>query len=342
MARGFLFRQRLIVFLFFFLTVLTCVSGCFPTTPVALSPICTPEGTAVNIYRVEPQSWANMIFEYAYPTIPTALPPNTPVPPDTPAPTIPPVPMAFNEAQIQGARYAAFQYLITETQRWSDIETIQLSDGSQVEIVITFISPGLIQAVFLSDILKDRFITSGFQSQIQNTLVHIAEREELLFLAIVTSASNNTTRHSIKIPVDTLVLNNAENLHFAPSHNDYNLEQPINPFTQAVFGYLAYPLARPSDNKCKWALDPKYDTNIVITLPFIEVDGVSGGPYSWTIPYAALINPIAPPDPPQFMPPPNYDQSQMSPSSTPPNGISQNNKWQDLARFIWWKVTLGN
>ncbi|MBV5350008.1 hypothetical protein JZU71_02290, partial [bacterium] len=91
--------------------------------------------------------------------------------------------------QIQGAQYAAFQYLIAETKRWSDIVAIKLNDGSQAEIAITFISPELIQAVFLSDILKDRFITSGFQTQIQNALGEIAVRDELLFLATVTSAA---------------------------------------------------------------------------------------------------------------------------------------------------------
>lgn len=341
--KSFLLAQYRFVFVLFLLSMF--MGGCEIFPPSQVSSPCAAELAAANIYRVEPQSWANMIFEYAYPIIPAALPPGTPLPPDTPVPTTTPAPVVFNEFQIQSAQHAAFQYLIAETKRWSDIVAIKLNDGSQAEIAITFISPELIQAVFLSDILKDRFITSGFQTQIQNALGEIAVRDELLFLATVTSASNNTnsTPHSIKIPIGSLALSNAENLQFVPSHHDYNLDQPINPSAEAVFGYLAYPLVRLSpENKCESALNPKYDKNIVITLPSIEVDGVSVGPYSWTIPYAALISSIAPPDPPQLMLPPNYDLSQISPSSTPPSGIVQNNKWQDLARFIWWKVMLGN
>jgi hypothetical protein len=292
-----------------------------------------------------------MIFEYASPLMPTALPTDPPLPSDTPAPintpvpTTVPAPVVFDGLLIQGARYAAFDYLIGETKRWTAAQPITMPDGSQAEIVITFISPGLIQAVFLSDILKDNFITPDFQAQIRAALDKVAQRNELLFLVMVNPAgsSTNPVSHGIKLSTAELILNNAENLQFKPTHNDYNLEQPINPFSKAVFGYIAYPLVQQqADGKCKQALDPKFDTNIFITLRSIEVDGASMGPYSWTIPYSALINPITPPDPPQFTLPPGFDQNQISPLETPPNGISQNNKWQDLARFIWWKVTLGN
>jgi hypothetical protein len=350
MKKGFWFVQhRFIIVLFL---VLVLMSGCgdqsgiFPTpTPIP----CNSDVAGGNIYRAESQRLANMIFESVYPATPIPQPSSTPdplnglTPTPAPTPTSTPVPADVKQQQIQSARYAAFQYLINETIRWSDVETIKFNDSSEAEIVITFISPELLQAIFLNNSLKDLTVTSDFQTQVHNALESIAGRDELLFMITVTSPGNNTNlnNHVVKIPITTLVLNNAENLHFAPSHNDYNLNQPINSSAEAVFGYLAYPhVHQPSADKCKLTLDPKFDTNIVISLLNINADGVDSGPYSWTIPYAALLNAPISPEMPAFAIPIGYDVNQISPLQTPPSGIKQGNRWQDYARFLWSKITL--
>jgi hypothetical protein len=350
MKKGFRFIQHRFIIVLFLVSVLT--GGCgggpviFPTsTPIP----CASDAAGGNIYRAESQRLANVIFESVYPATPIPQPSSTPdplnglTPTPAPTPTSTPVPPDVKQQQIQSARYAAFQYLINETIRWSDVETIKFNDSSEAEIIITFISPELLQAVFLNNSLKDLTVTSDFQTQVRNALDVVAGREELLFMMAVTSPGNNTNlnNHVVKIPVTGLVLNNAENVQFAPSHNDYNLGQPINSSAEAVFGYLAYPLVRqPSPDKCKLTLDPKYDTNIVISLPAIDVDGVVGGPYSWTIPYAALLNAPTSPEAPAFAIPIGYDVNQISPLQTPPSGIKQGNRWQDYARFLWSKITL--
>ena len=147
---------------------------------------------------------------------------------------------------------------------------------SEASITLTYLSPELLQAVFLNEVLKNRFPTYGFQDQLQKVLNAIAERDELLFLLTVTTKNNNINpiRHTIKIPIESMVMHNAENLTIAHSHDDHNLEQIIDTSSDPVFGYFAYPLASFSIIRCKWILDPKYNTNIVITVPYIEVDGV--------------------------------------------------------------------
>jgi len=345
MKGGFLFAQHRFIMVSFLLSMVA--GGCAGIFPPAAPTPCTLEAEA-NIYRVEPQWWANVVFEFAYPATPTAQPSNTPDPlnPLTatppPVPTNTPIPDNVKQQQIQNARYAAFQYLIEETKRWSVIETIKFNDSSEAEIVITFISPELLQAVFLNNTLKDPVFTSDFQTQVRSALDSIAGREELLFMVTVTSLGNNTNlnNHVIKIPIASLVLNNAENLQFPPSHNDFNLGQPINSSSEPVFGYLAYPLMQPSTEECKLTLDPKFDTNIVISLPSIEIDGVLSGPYSWTIQYAPLLNSPISPESPAFFIPQGFDPNQMSPLQTPPTGIKQAGRWQDLARFLWSKITL--
>lgn len=325
---------------FLALIVIAGLSGCVPATPMPLI-VCTPESPDVNIYRTAPRILANMIFEYAYPTIPT------------PAPSNIAVPMPPNQQKILEGRYAAFQNLKNQAARWSDIETINLDDSNEIQIIITFISPELIQAVFLNKVFKDGFITSDFDIQVQNILNSIAARDELLFLVTVTATNNNmnSDSHVIDIPINELILNNAGNLASLPKHDDHNLDQPINPLFEPVFGYIAYPLAILKSDGCNWVLDPKYNTNIVITLSDIKVDNAPSRPYTWTIPYKSLVDTDDYPDPLMFMVPPGFDPTQILPLSKPPypmttltlpNGSIPDMYWQDFGRFIWNQITLGN
>jgi len=328
-------HKFLMVFISIFMTV-TGISGCAAEAPsqgTEISmPICTPESPLVNIYRVTPQSWTNSIFEFAFPPIPTPIPPALP----------PPV----NEQQLVLARYAALQQLLTEAQRWSDSKTIKTDDNTrEVRITLTFISPELLQAVYLNEVLRDRFLTFGFQDQLQGVLNGVAERNELLFLLTVTATNNNlySTRHTIRIPIQEMVMHNAEKITIVHSHNDHNLEQVIDTSSVPVFGYLGYPLSLVSADQCRWILDPKYNTNIVITVPFLEVDSTNKKTsYFWTIPYAPLIDLNLPPDLPNFNMPAGFDTNLMAPLATPPSDTKQPNYWQDFASFIWGQVTLGN
>jgi hypothetical protein len=316
------------------LMVTAGLSGCASTHSqeiIVSLPMCTPVSPVVNVYRAAPQTWANAIFEYAFPPIPTPISPNPP--------------LQFNEQQILGARYAALQQLISETKRWSDTKIIKLNDSSEARITVTYISPELLQAVFLNEVLKDHFLTSGFQDQLQSVLNAVAERDELLFMLTVTMTNANNPsliRHTIKIPIQEMVMHNAENLTIIHNHDDHNLEQIIDTSSNPVFGYLGYPLAVQT-SQCKGVLDPRYNTNIVITIPYLEVDGASNKtPYFWTVPYSPLLKINLPPGVPNFILPPGFDTNLMTPLPLPPNDINQASYWQDFARFVWNQLTLGN
>jgi len=330
MTRGFLFSPRrtfvFALFDFLILSIVVGLSGCAPTQFETTIPvvICTPESPLVNVYRVAPQPWANAIFESAFPSNPSSQ---------------------SSEQQILDARYTAFQQLIKETTRWSDSKTAKMDDSSQVTITLTYISPELLQVVFLNQVLKDRSITNGFQDQLQKVLNNVAERNELLFLLTMTMKNNNVnpTPHTVKIPIQSMVMNNAENITITHTHDDHNLEQFIDSSADPVFGYLAYPLAGVSANQCKWTLDPKYNTNIVITVPFLEVDGVGNKkPYFWTIPYISLIGPVTSSSTYIWPLPGGYDQNLMTPLMLPPSDINQATYLQDFARFVWNQITLAN
>jgi hypothetical protein len=319
--------------------IATGLFGCAPATTqstyeIPLPPIlCTPESPLVNVYRATPQPWVNTIFETAFPPyIPTPIPPN---------------PSPYNEQQILIARYAAFLQLMNETKRWSDTETVKLNDLTETNITLTYMSPELLQAVFLNEVLKNHFPTYGFKDELQKVLNPVAARDELLFLLTVTTTNNNVNqiRHTIKIPIESMFMHTAENLTISRSHDDHNLEQLIDTSSDSVSGYLAYPITQFSASQCKWILDPKFNKNIVVDVPFIEVDGVSNNTqYSWTIPYAPLMSVVVPTNTPSWSLPFGTDPNQypITPLTVPPIAINQTNNWQDFGRFVWGKIMLGN
>ncbi len=333
-------KNKLIVFGgILILTIISGLSGCAPIpTPLPERPKpCEQSSAKMNIYKIPSESWAEKIFQYAFPALPTPLPPETAAP------------AQLDDLKILEARYATFQYLIKETKRWSDSETIKLDDSSEAQITVTFISPELIQAVYLSQVLKYRFFTSDFPTQIQEVLNSISARDELLFLVTVTTTNNgnpNSISHTIDIPISKMKLNNSEDLAVEPNHDDHNLEQPIHSSLEPVFGYLAYPLL--SNNECRWILDPKFNTNIVLTVPNILMDGAGETPYTWTIPYTPLVNGNIPSEAPVYAIPPGFDTNLISTLAVPPNpamnpnGTNPPSYWQDFARYVWNQVTLGN
>ncbi|NOT06280.1 MAG: hypothetical protein HOP27_16935 [Anaerolineales bacterium] len=277
-----------------------------------------------------------MIFQNAYQSIPT------PASPDTVISILP------NE--LSGPRFMAFQYLKDQVKRWSDTEAIKLKDLNEIQITVTFISPELIQAVYLNQIFMDGILASDFDAQLQTALNSIAAREEILFLVTVTATTNNsidTVSHVIDIPIKEMLLNNAGNLESIPGHDDHNLDQPINSSLEPVFGYVAYPLGVLQSDGCNWVLDPKYNTNIVITVSDIKLDNISSHPYTWTIPYKPLIETNNYPDQSIFIPV-TGDVNLISPLAMPPNpkmnqiGTDPDAYWQDFARYVWNQITLGN
>lgn len=154
------------------------LGGCvFPPT-ITPSATCAAELEQANIYRKVPFDISNGIFVLAYPATPVPPPTYTPDPVNTPLPGPPIIPTNTPfPGQIESARYAAFQYLIKQTRRWTDIETIKFKDGSSVEIAVTFVSPELLQAVFLNNSLDDGVQVLDFQSQAQAALDSIAGRQ---------------------------------------------------------------------------------------------------------------------------------------------------------------------
>ncbi len=235
---------------------------------------------------------------------------------------------------------------MSETKAWSDVQTIKLDDTSTAQIVVTFISPQLIQAVYYSELASHGYAISSPQS----ALATVAAREELIFfVTVITSTNNkiNNTPHTIQIPIQKMVIMNADDLVVPPLHDDHILDQPINSLFEPVFGYLTYPIAMINGMDCSWILNPNYNKKIIITASNILVDGIPAGTYTWVIPFSSLIKT-------EYLPAPQsnlaIDPNMISNSFVPPNpvvslltpnGLPEATFWQQYAGFLWRQVMQG-
>ncbi|MBI5822609.1 MAG: hypothetical protein HZB18_01175 [Chloroflexi bacterium] len=243
--------------------------------------------------------------------------------------------------------YSAFGNLITETKNWSDIQTIKLDNSSQAQIIVTFLSPQLIQAIYYNDVLSNG---GDAVPNAQPALDAVANRDELIFfVGVITTTNNNlnTVSHKIRIPIQEMVIVNSEDVTASPLRDDHNLAQEINSSYEPVFGYLTYPIAMENGIECHWILNPAYNKKIIIMVPNIYVDGISVGSYTWDIPYSSLFKSGLPPTSQPNM---AFDSSQMSSSLTPPspmesllipNGSKEAAFWQTYARFLWKQIMVG-
>lgn len=251
-------------------------------------------------------------------------------------PTLPVVPANNN-----------FGKLIHEVKSWSDIVTLKIDTTNYAQVIVTFLSPELIRAVYNNEMS----IYGVPNPNAQPVLDKIAERNELIFfVSVITTTNNNigATARKILIPIQKMALMNVDDVSVPPLHDDHNLAQPIDSTLEPVFGYLTYPMAMMQGGTCSWILNPDYNKKIIIIVPDIYVDDISFGPFTWIIPYSPLFDPEFPPPSPTAV---VYDASQTSSSLTPPspvtsvlmpNGMGEDAFWLTYARFIWKQVVMGN
>ncbi|MBL8062210.1 MAG: hypothetical protein JNK32_04275 [Anaerolineales bacterium] len=304
--------------------------------------VTTPTATSINVYRIPPNPLIVDLFQYAATPTPTAtFLPFTP----SPIPDInQPIMMATQQAQrMIESKHGAFERLIYEVERWTNIQKIKLDDTSEVHIMVTFISPELVQAVRLNNILARNEGVANIRTEMERALTQFSNREEMIFMVNISAVNINggsVPPHRLEISVGDMILMNAENLEVQPRHEDQNLDQPIDLSLGSVFGYLYYPMAViKSDQACTQVLDPIYNTKIVIQTDTLKIDSAISDPLTWTIPYKPLLETGMPISTPTFIAPEPAQIDRMQPSKDPPPGSLQPN-WEAFARFLWGQITL--
>lgn len=296
------------------------LSACAPI-PLSVDPTplpeCPPPSYNVNIYNSTP-----------LPTVPSTVLPL----------------IASNTLQVEqpdlSRKQIAFQKLEREVARWSDTKTFELGDTSQARITVTFLSPEVLRAAAVIDLLDENPNAPYIDAQAASMLEQIARREKLIFFLTAFHVKPNgetVNMHTLDIDAAKLILVNASGLQIEPAYYDHNLDQPIA-LPQYTNGYLYYPLAVKNEKSCIEVLNSEFNTKIILQLPSIIIDGKSTGPHTWTIQYTYLLNTgnssYEVGD--QYIPVDSEIQSQ----DTPPTSAEISDAfWEQYAKFIWAKLT---
>lgn len=313
------------------------VSACgAPTTtttiptrlPTCVPPLSTPEG---NPYRAPILTTASVIYQYAL----------TP----EPVTNIPP---------YKKGQYEALQTLTKLVEHWSAYNNIPLENGQVIRITLTYISPELIQAIILNQMLYLNMSEADFEARVKEKMDRVANREEMLFLMTITYSNYDPMAFgdnlmTINIPLAEMVLIDSADNVTRPYHDDHKLDQEIPISYGPIAGYVAYPISVARSNGCNLILDPQWNTSTTISIPRLTVAGENyNHQLTWSIDYQPLIS-ISPfPGPPSFSDiPPSFSSDRLSPASLPPNPARiptapeneyWNNYWIDMARYIWGQV----
>ena len=330
----------------FAITGLTACGGELPTPTLDYSP-CMPEvrDGSPNIYEFGMLDVIKNLVQQTSPiNLPTLMPNGA-----QPGSSIAPINSMGELANtVVGTQYTVSQYLMGETIRATDVISIKANNMNEVHIVITFLSPLLIQAAYLNDYILQSQPLENFEARLLTSIAKTGERGELLFLvSIITNNPDATLTLSsvLDIPIDKMMLVNADGLQVKPEHYDRNLDQPFESSRNFESGILGYPIGVQRNGLCQWVLDPKYNRNIVIVGTSITTGQDINATHTWTIPYEALVDPAAPAPP--VDPFSSFDPAKInivSAVTTPPipsDTSIQSTFWQDYSQFVRAQIMQG-
>ena len=312
-------------FLSIFLIVSILLAGCgtmdmLPATPV-LEP-CVPNTEKANPYRAEPEEWIKNIYLHAAGNKSDSV----------------------DKTLYAEARSAAYRALGHQTDRWSDSVDIELPETGKVRFTLTYLSPQLIQTIYLNQLLirnitgEGEAVTERFKSKLEG----FAQRNEMLFLLTVTtnqsaSATQIDNPVTMDIPLPNMMMINMSNIAVPPLHDDHSLDL-YNRLNHGKFsGLVTYQLGYKDGDTCKAVLDPRVDVNISINIPNLKLNDKDQPQQTWTILYTALIDDETNNEIPNYeLLNPMPDGIYYGPTDAAPvPALESPTYWQEMGSYIW-------
>ena len=242
-------------------------------------------------------------------------------------------------------RQEAIGVLKDQLKRWSDYEDILVTDNRIVRITLTYISPDLVEIIFLNQKLSQQFVSKAqFIGELREHLEYLAKRDELIFLLTVTDSRytpqiSGTDVVILNIPMANMMLLNSENHYATFKHFDPPLGQDIHISRKHLSGYLTFPMSVQKNGTCVPMLDPMSNTMITIKATGINLttntDDIGNYQIAWSLKYHALMDLKITPTPASY-------NSNVTPQYLPipptPNLIVvdlPDAYWEEMARYVW-------
>lgn len=246
------------------------------------------------------------------------------------------------------ARREALRFLQIETKRWSYFQD-EGENNTRVRTIITFITPELVQAVILNQVLaRPNFQTINLGSYMQENFDKLKKRNELIFLLTFLPASDQGD-NSFSVPPERILLHNTSKLEVQSSHSDDFLNGTLKFSDKSQSGFIFFPLGvneSGKENDCSRVLDPERDTSLMLNITNATIGARGNQTISWHLPYTSLLladgipfevdctigvqsgeESIFSPLAIDYLPQPNFGNA--------PDDIF----WREYGRFIWGKLT---
>ena len=249
------------------------------------------------------------------------------------------------------ARRRAFSQLAGGTEHWSDDVDVAIDDRQMIRITVTYIDPALVEYiilnnVFLPNVNATNDDTNTFISKLSTVLNKLAERNEMLFMLIITTPTYseqayNTNVLNVKIPLRDIALVNGADLRVYPSHDDHILDETIDITHGPAAGVIGYPLSV-QNPECTWVID-EHTNALTLDVSEVTLGETKVGPQFWYIPYRSLIEVEI--GNANLVYDPYSDLGRIQRLEEPPrpnwvpNAINdmtdQKTYWEDMGRFVW-------
>lgn len=252
------------------------------------------------------------------------------------------------QSNLTYQQYEAIKLLASQTERWSDSIDISL-ESKFVRITITYLSPELIQTIIVNHYLFrgiGNFSNGSLENEVASRMERIANRNEHIFLATLTASTyEQNTSYSdpvvIQLPLRSLALTNSSNVQVVPQHDDHNLEERIDLTQGPAHGSFSYPMAVMVNENCEFLLDDTTNMHLVLSIPFIDVNGTHYETRPWVLEYTSMLNIALDPNPIENRLPVDQSPEHFMPIKEPPTSITPVTPeyWETMARFIWHEVT---
>ncbi|MBN1452953.1 MAG: hypothetical protein JW963_18185 [Anaerolineales bacterium] len=244
-------------------------------------------------------------------------------------------------------RQRALVTLKDQLRRWSSFQDILVNDKQVVRITLTYISPEMVEIIFLNHKLSQPVIISknDFINELKQQLEHLAELDELYFLVTITDSTYKPLATEkefviLNIAMQNMVLTNSKNGNAVPNHYDPPLGQSINVSRNHISGYVAFPMSVLDENEnCVPMLDPSLNTTITLRANDIKLSTSSGvvsnHQLTWFLRYHSLMDLKITPTPVAINP--NATPECLRTPPTPDLTIAEppDAYWEEMSRYVW-------
>jgi hypothetical protein len=255
-----------------------------------------------------------------------------------------------NFSNLNVDKQKAFSQLVEAIQHSSDQRDFAYDNKQMVRITITYLDPVLVQYILLNDALvnKNGEEAGVFETELGNTFNKLANRQELLFVVILTTSHYDPQAYggnllTVSLPVAELRLFNTGNINVSPTHFDHSLDEKIIISRGPISGVVGYPISVITQNNCAELMD-QWTTSLTLDVSAVTVNTMKFDSQFWRIGYTPLMQDNAQPVVNNALPTPITDINQLSPTEQPPtpfwnpssNDITDwNVYWETMSRYLW-------